>query len=244
MQVMKAFLLVVVFISLSACGNGDKVSDHVGADTPAAATTTPAKRAVIETPAATANPEPSFDCAKAESSAQKLVCTDANLAALDREVDRLFVLARDGKSLSETRRKELLAVQRGWIKGVDDCWKADNLRYCVVENYVMRMHQLRQGYADARSEDDKGISTGPSAMRCQGLDALIGTTFIQSSPASVYAEWLDRGVAMESVPVASGIRYEGTSFDGKYSLWTKGTEAMLELPGNKEVLKCVDEPVG
>jgi uncharacterized protein len=244
MQVNKALLLGVVCISLSACGKGDKVSDAAVTDTPVATTSTPVEPAAVETPRAEGNPEPSFDCAKAESSAQKLVCTDANLAALDREVDRLFVLARDGKSLSETRRKELLAVQRGWIKGVDDCWKADNLRYCVVENYLMRIHQLRQGYAEARSEDNKGISTGPSALSCSGLDALIGTTYVQSTPASVYAEWLDRGVAMESVPVASGVRYEGASFDGKYSLWTKGTEAMFELPGNKEVLKCADEPIG
>ena len=242
MQRTKILLLVSVLISLSACGEGDKTP---GDTKTAEATSSPVvDPAVVETPAIEANPSPSFDCAKAESSAQKLVCTDANLAALDREVDRLFVLARDGKSLSETRRKELLAVQRGWIKGVDDCWKSDNLRHCVVENYAMRTHQLRQGYAEARSEDDKGISSGPSAMRCVGLDALIGTTYVQSNPASVYAEWLDHGVLMESVPVASGVRYEGTAFDGKYSLWTKDKEATFEMPGNKEALKCTDEPTG
>lgn len=242
MQRTKILLLVSVLISLSACGEGDKTPGDT--KTAEATSSSVVKPAVVETPAIETSPNPSFDCAKAESSAQKLVCTDANLAALDREVDRLFVLARDGKSLSETRRKELLAVQRGWIKGVDDCWKSDNLRYCVVENYAMRTHQLRQGYAEARSEDDKGISAGPSAMRCMGLDALIGMTYVQSNPASVYAEWLDRGVVMESVPVASGVRYEGSAFDGKYVLWTKGKEAMFELPGNKEALKCTDEPTG
>lgn len=220
------------------------MADDAKIDPPVTTSAVPAQPAVVDTPAIEADPKPSFDCAKAESTAQKLICTDANLAALDREVDRLFVLARDGKSLSETRRKELLAVQRGWIKDVDDCWKSDALRYCVVENYVTRMHQLRQGYAEARSEDDKGISTGPMALRCKGLDALVSVAYVQSNPASAYAEWLDQSVVMESVSVASGVRYEGKAFDGKHSLWTKDSEAMLELPGNKEPLKCVEEPVG
>ncbi len=235
-------LLLATSILLTACGEGDKMRDDD--EVAAESATIPVEPAVVDTPESGANPNPSFDCAKAEGTTQRLVCSDANLAMLDREVDRIFILARVGKSLSDERRKELLAIQRGWIKGRDDCWKADDLRYCVLQNYVMRIHELRQGYAEARSEDVKGISKGPFALRCAGLDALVSVTYVQNTPATAYAEWRDRGVSLELVPAGSGARYEGSSFDGKYGLWIKDPEAMFELPGYKEALKCIDEPVG
>jgi hypothetical protein len=45
-------------------------------------------------------------------------------------------------------------------------------------SYVIRIAELRQGYADARSEDARGISIGPKAARCESFDALLGVTFV------------------------------------------------------------------
>src|SRR5512139_1454973 len=65
---------------------------------------------------------PAFDCAKAEGEVQKLVCSDAGLAALDRTLDVAYkgaVAKAKGQMLATLR-----AEQRGWVKGSDECWKA------------------------------------------------------------------------------------------------------------------------
>ena len=37
---------------------------------------------------------------------------------------------------------ELRAYQRGWIGGRDDCWKAEDLRACVEDAYLLREAEL------------------------------------------------------------------------------------------------------
>jgi uncharacterized protein len=94
---------------------------------------------------------PSFDCAKAESAAETLVCEDAGLAALDRLVaDRYaaaFSVAGGLDAGAQQAVDELRAYQRGWIKGRDDCWKASDLRAsdlgaCVEAAYLRREGEL------------------------------------------------------------------------------------------------------
>ncbi|MGB6188236.1 MAG: hypothetical protein WBF70_06640, partial [Aeromonas molluscorum] len=34
-------------------------------------------------------------------------------------------------------------MQRGWIKGRNECWKADDLRQCVLTNYQQRITELQ-----------------------------------------------------------------------------------------------------
>lgn len=189
---------------------------------------------------------PSFDCARADSAATELVCRDGELAALDLEVGRLFALAKGGPHMTAERRKELVATQRGWIKGRDDCWKSDDLRRCVRDNYLLRIHELRQGYADARSQDASGISKGPLVADCAGLGALVGITFIASEPPHAYLEWLDRFLVMTLAPSGSGSRYavriEEGDEKGDYVFWVKGDEARFEQPG-REALECrIAEP--
>lgn len=181
---------------------------------------------------------PSFDCSKARSSAEKLVCEDDELASLDLEVARLFELALDGKSMTSERRKLLIATQRGWVKGRDDCWKASNLRDCVFSNYVIRIHELRQGYADARGEDDKGISKGPLALTCRNFNAGIAVTFIRINQPVAYMEWKDKSIIMRSALSGSGSRYTVKGEDGDYELWIKGDSATYKMPGRK-TMECM-----
>jgi uncharacterized protein YecT (DUF1311 family) len=89
---------------------------------------------------------PSFDCAAAASSAEELVCTDADLAALDRRlVDRFAAavgVARSLDSGAEETETTLRAYQRGWFSGRDACWKEPDLRACVEREYLFREGQL------------------------------------------------------------------------------------------------------
>lgn len=186
---------------------------------------------------------PSFDCAKSRGNAERLVCGDAGLAAMDVEVDRLFKLAIRDRSLRPATSAQLRAVQRGWIKGRDDCWKAADLRQCVLANYAQRIHQLRQGYANARSQDRRGRSLGPFAYRCAGLGALVGATFVNTGPGVVWIEWADKGMALPQARSASGARYAGAQADGGYVFWIKGRSATLQRPGQPG-LTCTQDETG
>lgn len=227
---------IVALAALSACQN--ESSDAAG-KTGAASTAT----AAADRPAAAASVKPSFDCAKAQSEAEKLVCSDAQLAQLDNEVDRLFKLAEKNSYLTAATKAELVATQRGWIKGRDDCWKADDKKNCVAGAYAQRAMELRSGNANARSDDASGISSGPVLIECEGFDASIGAVFVRSDPGMVYLEWLDRGVALVATESASGVKYVGSSFDGEYTLWTKGTDAIFNQPGKPD-LKCKQGEIG
>lgn len=89
---------------------------------------------------------PTFDCAKAESSAEKLICEDPALAALDRRLAEVFeaaVAVTSGLDAgAQTATDELRAYQRGWIKGRDECWKETDLRSCIETEYLRREGEL------------------------------------------------------------------------------------------------------
>jgi uncharacterized protein len=76
----------------------------------------------VGVPAATLAEGPTFDFAKAQGEVEKLICSDASLAALDRKLDEVYkaATAKAKGKLGTQLREE----QRGWVKGRNDCWKA------------------------------------------------------------------------------------------------------------------------
>ncbi|MGD8208020.1 MAG: lysozyme inhibitor LprI family protein [Thiohalocapsa sp.] len=84
---------------------------------------------------------PSFDCSKASHEAEELICNDAELAELDRSLAGLYSALM--KSLPAGEQKQLKTEQRGWVKGRNDCWKADDQRGCVKAAYETRINELK-----------------------------------------------------------------------------------------------------
>lgn len=185
---------------------------------------------------------PSYDCKRADGQVEQLICHDDTLARLDRETTRLYGLALDARSLPTAQKKALLAEQRGWIKGRNDCWKADDARTCTTGSYLSRIYALRHTYAGARTQDEKGISRGPFNIRCPG-EAVIAGTFVQTDPGFAYLRWLDQQLVLRQTPAASGARYAATEKDGDALFWDKGPDAMLTLPGKAE-MNCHVEMTG
>lgn len=172
-----------------------------------------------------------------------MVCASADLAAMDRELARLYGLAATGPNMKPARLAELKSTQNGWIKGRNECWKAADKAQCVMTAYAMRIHELRQGFADARKVEPAARSMGPLALACPGAGFLVAATFIQTEPGAVYLEWLEYSLALAHVPSGSGAKYQGL-WDGKTAtLFTKGNEAVLTLPGEAE-RTCVIEEIG
>ena len=129
---MKLPLSCPAFILLAACTPAPPPPPAVPAAPPPA---TSPKVPSVASPTAPALAPPSFDCARAGSAAEKLVCGDAELAALDRQLAARYAQATDADP----------AVQRGWVKERDACWKADDLRLCVLEAYRTRLVELAIG---------------------------------------------------------------------------------------------------
>ncbi|RYH10376.1 lysozyme inhibitor LprI family protein [Tropicimonas sp. IMCC6043] len=176
--------------------------------------------ALLTASAAAAQEGPSFDCTKAGSSTETLICSDDGLAALDRRVAGRYAAARaaagDGAAADELR-----AVQRGWIKGRDACWQATDLRDCVEASYLRREAELvTQWMLEA--------PTGTAVWTCGDTPPeKVVTVFFDTTLPSLRFE---SGESVDSgtlVRTASGAKYEG-SF-GR-SIWMKGDTARYRGP--------------
>jgi uncharacterized protein YecT (DUF1311 family)/uncharacterized protein YraI len=176
---------------------------------------------------------PSFDCDKAEKNAEKLICADNSLAALDREVARLYKLASDALN-AMPGFETLLDAQRKWLGERNTCFDQD----CLTEMHVRRVHQLRQSYSAARKMENASRSAGPYVLRCEGLDALVGVTIVTTAPAYAHVEWRNSYLVMKKM-AGPGVHYEGNFGD----LRAKGNNATLKLPGGEE-LSCKLETGG
>ena len=93
--------------------------------------------------------EPAFDCAKAEHEIEQLICGDDELAAQDVALAEIYAEAlqvlEDGADAEEAIAT-LKTMQRGWIGGRDDCWKADDKRQCTADAYARRIAELQARY--------------------------------------------------------------------------------------------------
>ncbi|MCL3880974.1 MliC family protein [Marivita sp. GX14005] len=157
---------------------------------------------------------PSFDCAKAKSEAERLVCSDSELARLDRRLAERYSAALDRVGEKETRNL-LRAYQRGWIKGRDACWKADDARECVRLSYLMRESEL---VARWQLEPELARDT----WRCGKAGKHVTTVLYETDLQALRFE-IDGEISTASqVRTASGIRYTG---DFGREIWMKGDTA-------------------
>jgi membrane-bound inhibitor of C-type lysozyme len=103
---------------------------------------------------------------------------------------------------------------------------------CVANAYALRIHALREAYADARRDDHAGISLGPVTFRCEGLDALLSAVFLNGRTSLVSLQWLQREAVLPRVPPGSGAKYETDLWDDASTLlWNQGDSAIFIPPG-------------
>ncbi|QDY70025.1 MliC family protein [Qingshengfaniella alkalisoli] len=179
---------------------------------------------------------PGFDCEKASRDSERMICDDPLLSALDHEMSRTYTLAVETPDMDPDRLNELQAMQRDWIKRRDACdGKAEDPRGCMISEYGMRMYDLRQRYANARSDDDAGITIGPLPLECGGLDQVPGVLFINGPESMATVHHDQTWATLVQERAASGVKYTGSAWNGDYLLWTKGDAAQLALPDADQV---------
>jgi uncharacterized protein len=174
---------------------------------------------------------PSFDCTKPLSgSVEKLICEDGALAALDRKLAGVYAAA--SKIAVKAKPNLLPAEQRGWIKGRNDCWKADDKRLCVEAEYTRRIAELQARYRLVALR-------GPFFWACENNPANeVVVTFFDTDPPTAILERGDQSVVAYRAPSGSGARYVGRN----ETFWEHQGEAQLTWGYGTPALRCLPQP--
>ncbi|MFV8783662.1 MliC family protein [Microbulbifer sp. SA54] len=174
----------------------------------------------VEGPAAAT---PAFDCSRADSSIEELICQSSDLAALDRQMAEVYAAAQ--KSSKGQQDKLLKASQVGWIKGRNDCWKSDDRSACVSDLYRRRMAELQARY-------ELVASKGPVVYRCTEGEVL--AVFYDTEPRTALVRFDGEESLMYLEPSGSGARYQGRN----ESLWEHHGEVAIIWGHDAPEMRC------
>lgn len=157
----------------------------------------------------------SFDCAKASTRVERMICDNPRLGELDSELAEAYQTAlRDSPWASANRR--IRAEQKEWIARRDRCGNPG----CVRRLYQMRLGQL---HAEVDVEVDG--DDGDGAMAGSGGNA---------SPGRMMAVCRDRAVHVFHLRAGDvETKYEGQRTDGTHAV--NGTAYMR---GHEETFQC------
>jgi uncharacterized protein len=176
---------------------------------------------------------PSFNCSKVEAgSIEEMICQDDQLAELDRKLAAVYSAASK-KAINE-HPPVLKAEQRGWVKGRNECWKADDKRHCVQDEYERRIAELQAKYRLVSASE-------PVYYACDGDPRnVVIATFFQTDPPTLIAERGDQVSLMYLQPSGSGSKYQGRN----ESLWEHQGEAVITWGYGSPEMKCTKKPRG
>jgi hypothetical protein len=121
-------------------------------------------------------------------------------------------------------------MQRGWVKGRDDCWKGSDFPGCVEFAYLYREAQL---VADWSLEEPASVAT----YSCEEAGTTVRASFFETELPSVRLErGENRDVAILLDPQSTDTRYVsdlGSSLsiggDNSSLQWLGGPEEMCSL---------------
>lgn len=181
--------------------------------------------------AAAGSSGPSFDCKGVPAGGiEELICQDEGLSALDRELSEVYAAA--AKKAADEHPPTLKAEQRGWVKGRDDCWKSDDKRTCVADEYRRRIAELQARYRLVPP-------SGPTTYSCTGGAGgeVVVHTFA-TDPPTLIAEYGDSVSLMYLQQSASGARYQGRN----ESFWEKSGEALVTWGYEAAEMRCKKAP--
>ncbi len=85
--------------------------------------------------------KPSFKCTQGMHEAEEIICHDNELAKLDVSLSQLYGLVL--KNTPKAQQRTLKAEQSGWVKGRNDCWKAEDKKACIRGEYESRINELK-----------------------------------------------------------------------------------------------------
>ena len=170
---------------------------------------------------------PSFACINAiGGSTEAMICKDEELSALDRKLSDVYASA--SKKATNEHPPVLKAEQRGWIKGRDDCWKSEDTRGCVRDEFTRRIAELQARYRLVPHN-------GPVSFLCEDNSANeVVATFFQTEPPTLIAERGDSVSLMFLQPSGSGAKYQGRN----ETFWEHQGEAWITWGHGSPAMHC------
>jgi len=109
---------------------------------------------------------PSFDCAKATQTVERLICKDADLAKLDRRMADLYVSLR--KIVPKDRRQALKSEQIARLASRKDCGSSRDMRLCVADalrDLISKLPPTKESSSGPKSRVRRsGPITGAEAL--------------------------------------------------------------------------------
>ena len=171
---------------------------------------------------------PSFDCAKVTSgSIEEMICKDGDLSALDNKLAEVY-----GKAVEMSANEHpstLKAMQRGWLKGRNECWKSDDKKQCVETQYQQRTAELQAQYRLVEF-------IGPVFYVCDGNPSNeVVVNFFKTEPATLIAERGDSVSLMFIAQSGSGAKYQGRN----ETFWEHQGEAKIVWGYDAPEMTCV-----
>lgn len=150
-----------------------------------------------------AGANPSFNCNLGQlSEAEVMVCNNPQLAGLDQQLSEVYHQAKS-KIHNTEQLSQFKAEQRGWVKGRNDCWKADDKTACIRGTYQQRITSLQARYQLVEN-------SGPVILACGGDDKNeFIATWYQTDPPTIMLERGDQSSLLHRVPSETGVMYQG-----------------------------------
>ncbi len=173
---------------------------------------------------------PSFDCSAATGEVEELICDEADLAVLDRELSEAWSEAIDRLPEPDEAR----AFQRGWIKGRDECWKSSDVAACVRDAYETRITELQVQAGLVMVPDYTSFSCDDGTM--------LTATFYDNTKVPVAVLTLDGRDQVLAYPArsGSGARYEGPNV----TYWEHQGEVSLTWAGEETLCRSDEDAAG
>ncbi|MCM2680099.1 MliC family protein [Echinimonas agarilytica] len=146
--------------------------------------------------------QPAFDCEQAQGQVEHAICASETLSELDQQLALVYQQAVD----KTTDEAHLKAMQRGFIKGRNDCWKSESMNECIAQQYALRMTELQLQYQLISPLQEV-------RYRCGEQQQMVNVAFYGTEPASLVLSQDDMELWLYSQPVASGMHYTGQNID-------------------------------
>jgi uncharacterized protein len=179
------------------------------------------------TPAAVlADAAPAFNCGQAAGEVEQLICRDAELAALDRRMSSVWAKTVQALPADVAAREKV--VQRGWIKGRNDCWKASDLRACVETSYETRLVELQIKVGQLQAPTAAGYLCSQDPGK-----PFTASFYNDTDPKSAVLTWGNDQVIAFVAMSASGARYTTTDVE----FWEHQGEARVSWFGTRLTCK-------
>lgn len=156
-----------------------------------------------------------------------MICRDSDLATLDRQLDEVYRAA-----LARTRdvaRIELKAEQKGWVKGRDACWTAENPHLCIRAAYRYRIAEMQARFGLVPDLGDITLMCEDRGRRTE-----VAITYYSTKPKTLLARNGAVTALMFQDAEAAGSVYRGPNV----ALNQTGAKAYLRWGDGAPMMPC------